>query len=306
MTIGNLTTIAPLLLLIFSGFIAKKTNILEKGDERVFSAYVYYFALPSLFIVIISEIKFTKEIFIFIIAGILPVLISLLIYTAIYLLLKIRREIFYLISLNTIFGSLAFFGIPFIIFVFPEGEKFATLEAAVVSFVSVAISITMLEFYNQKGNFFDCLLKVSKKLSKNPLIISILIGLFFSFSRISLSEIIKRPLDMLGKSSTVISIFMLGTFFYGRKFKNFKIAFALSLLRMFFLPLIALVISNLLYLNKIEKNVYILMNAMPLAVSMIILSERYKFYEEIIPSVILISSIASIVYLNIWLFLLKF
>lgn len=301
-----LTTIVPLLILISSGFISKKLNILKKGDERVLSAYVYYFALPSLFIVIISEVKFTKEILTFILAGILPVVISIFIYTAIYIIFRIKRESFYLISLSTIFGSLAFFGIPFIIFALPESEKIATLQAAVVSVFSVSIAITMFEFYSQKGNFSKCFLKVGKKLSKNPLIISIIIGLFFSILKIPIPEVIKKPLNMLGQSTAVVAIFMLGAFLYGRKYKNFKLAFGLSLLRMFFLPLLAFFISHLLSLNKMETNVNVLMHAMPMAVSMIILSERYKFYEEIISSVILISSVGSIIYLNIWLFLLGF
>ncbi|MCD6171496.1 MAG: AEC family transporter [Thermoplasmata archaeon] len=57
-----LNAIIPLLILISLGFLSRKANILKEGDERILSAYVYYFALPSLFFVAISEIKFTEEI----------------------------------------------------------------------------------------------------------------------------------------------------------------------------------------------------------------------------------------------------
>ena len=66
--------IIPLLILISLGFLSRKLNILKTGDERILSAYVYYFALPSLFFIEISKIKFTKEILLFIIAGISPIL----------------------------------------------------------------------------------------------------------------------------------------------------------------------------------------------------------------------------------------
>lgn len=72
------------------------------------------------------------------------------------------------------------------------------------------------------------------------------------------------------------------------------------------LPSIAFIIAALLSLNKMEATINVLMNAMPMAISMMVLSHRYKFYEDVIASIILISSIGAIAYLNIWLLLLGF
>ena len=41
-------TAVPILFLIGIGFLSRKLGILKLGDERVLSAYVYYFALPAL------------------------------------------------------------------------------------------------------------------------------------------------------------------------------------------------------------------------------------------------------------------
>lgn len=43
-----INAIMPLLILISLGFLSRRFGILKAGDERVLSAYVYYFALPSL------------------------------------------------------------------------------------------------------------------------------------------------------------------------------------------------------------------------------------------------------------------
>ena len=64
--------VIPLLILIFLGYLSRKINILKAGDERVLSAYVYYFALPSLFFVAISEIRFNESILLFILGGVAP------------------------------------------------------------------------------------------------------------------------------------------------------------------------------------------------------------------------------------------
>jgi len=81
-------------------------------------------------------------------------------------------------------------------------------------------------------------------------------------------------------------------------------AFGLSLLRIIFLPTLALIILTLFNLPTMEHSMLVLMHGMPVAVSLSVLSERYDFYKEPIASVTLISSLGAIIYLNIWLFIL--
>jgi predicted permease len=97
---------------------------------------------------------------------------------------------------------------------------------------------------------------------------------------------------------------MLGVFLYGRKYENLRKAFKLSLLRIVFLPSIALIIVMLFNLSNISKATLVIMHSVPVAVSMIVLSERYNFYKETIASIILFSSLGAGVYLNLWLLLL--
>jgi len=47
------------------------------------------------------------------------------------------------------------------------------------------------------------------------------------------------------------------------------------------------------------------MHGMPIAVSSIVLSERYDFFKETIASLNLISALLSVFYLNIWLIILE-
>jgi hypothetical protein len=191
-------------------------------------------------------------------------------------------------------------------FAFPnEGESLATLSASTISIISVTTSITSLELYKLKKTALRTGLKiVAKKLSKNPLIISILFGIILSLTKTKIPEYISIPLHMLGSTTATVAIFMLGVFLYGRKYENLKKAFKLSLLRIVFLPSIALIIVILFNLSNISKATLVIMHSVPVAVSMIVLSERYNFYKETIASIILISSLGAGVYLNLWLILL--
>ncbi len=140
----------PIFLLIGLGFLLRRMGVLKSGDERVLSAYVYYFALPALFFVNMIETDFMGETLRFMFAGIFPIFIALAIHIFLYLLFGFSRKTLYLLILCTIFGNLAFFGIPFITFAFPtrQGENLATLSAATITIVSVPISITVLELHN--------------------------------------------------------------------------------------------------------------------------------------------------------------
>ena len=282
---------------------------MKPGDERVLSAYVYYFALPALFLVNMSETSYNQETFRFILAAIIPVLVALMVHTALYLVLGFSKNTLYLLIISTVFGSLAFFGIPFITFAFPtaQAEHRATLAAASISPVAVTISIASLELYKLgEASLWEGLRLVAKRLSTNPLIISILCGVLLSLTGIAVPLPLSTPLHMLGGTTSTVAIFMLGVFLYGRTYTNLVEASKLSLLRMMFLPIIALLTAKLLSLPDMERPILVLMHGMPLAISMIILGERYDFYKETIASLILISSIGAGVYLNLWLWVLRY
>jgi len=301
-----LSTLAPIFLLMGLGFISRKIGILKSGDERILSAYVYYFALPALFLVDLSKVVFNEENLRFVAIGIVPILAALAIYTIIYLAIRLSKDAFYLLVLSTVFGSLAFFGIPFIMFAFPsEGEYLATLSASTISIISVPVSIAILESYRLgKAPVKEAVKIVAGKLSRNPLILSILAGIFLSLMRVKIPELVLTPLSMLGSTTATVAIFMLGVFLYGRKYVNITEAFKLSLLRAVFLPAIAVGVTVLFDLPNISKATIIIMHGVPVAISMMILSERYNFYKETIASLILISSLTAGIYLNLWLLFL--
>ncbi len=304
-----LQTAIPILLLVGAGLASRRWGLLKSGDERVLSAYIYYFALPALFVINIAETNLVEEgTLSFVSAGITPVLIVLAIYVSLYFILRFSESNFTLVILSTIFGSLAFFGIPFISFAYPdEGEHLATLSAASIALVSVTISISILELRGTNESMrWKGIKHVMRKLSKNPLIISILIGILLSLIGLRIPAYVSTPIHTLGSTTSPVAIFMLGVFLYGRKYTNFGKALKLCLLRMLFLPIIAFLTTTAFGLPVVERSTLVLMHSMPVAISMIVLSERYNFHKETIASLVLLSSFSAILYLNLWLLILNY
>ncbi len=300
-------TIGSILFLIFLGYFSRKIGLLKQGDERVFSAYIYYFALPALFITNLTEVDFTFERLRFIFAGQIPIILITAVYVILYLILKFSKETLYLLIISTVFGSLAFFGLPFVILAFPNELILATLAVASISIVAVSISIGVLELHQIGESTITKTAKhVAKKFSKNPLIISIVLGFILSLLKVEIPPPLEITLKMLGGTTATVAIFMLGVFFYGRKYVNISHGLQLSLLRAIVLPLIAFFVASWLNLTISEKAIIIIMHGCPIAISNIVLSERYNFYKETMASLILISSISAGLYLNLWLFLLGY
>lgn len=305
-----LRTSVPILLLIFFGYLSRRYDILREGDERVLTSYIYYFALPSLFFINIYEVNFSRETLTYVFAGIIPIIITLAFFALIFLFKIIKdKHTLYLLIVVTVFGSLAFFGIPFIIFAFgsAEAERLAALSASTISFVSVITATAVLELYKLEGENGSKIKTLSKRFSKNPLILSTLLGLFINLVGLNIPIFLSTALHMLGSTTATVAIFMLGLFFYGRHYGNLKTAFGLSLLRILFLPLVAVVILKFFYVvPSFESIIIVLMHGMPIAVSTIVLSERYGFFKETIASLNLISSLLSVFYLNLWLYILQY
>ena len=300
-------TAVPILLLMGIGFLSRKLGILRSGDERVLSVYVYFFALPALFIIDLAETIFIADTLTFIFAGIIPIFVVVTIYGLLYAVFRFSRNTFYLLTLSTIFGSLAFFGIPFVTFAFPaeQIERLATLAAATIGIVAIAVSIALLEFYRLgEAPKREGLRQVAKGLAKNPLIVSIVVGILISVVGVEIPSPVSTFLHMMGGTTSAVAVFMLGAFLYGKKYANLTVAFGLSLLRIVFLPAVALASLALFQLPTVDQSLLVLMHAMPVAVSLSVLSERYDFNRETIASLTLISSVGAIIYLNIWLLIL--
>ena len=85
---------------------------------------------------------------------------------------------------------------------------------------------------------------------------------------------------------------------------NLRVAAGLALLRLVLLPLAALAVAEFAGLAGLERAVAVLMSGMPVAVSLLVLSERYDFHPGTIASLVLLSSVGGALTLNLWLLLL--
>jgi malonate transporter len=297
-------TITPIFSLMALGYLSRLRGVLRAGDERVFSSYLYYFGLPALLTVDLSETALTREAVGLMALNLAPMALILLVLMLAHLVFRLERETLILLIVVASFGSLGFYGLPFVSFALPsiEAERLATLSVASINSVGFILTVLVLEAYRGGSSAFR---EVASSLARNPLILSILAGMGLSAAGVSLPAPIASGLHMIGASTSPVAIFMLGVFLYGRDYGGLREAAAISAMRLVLLPAVAVAVCLLYGVPALGRTVMVLMYGTPLAVSMIVLSERYGFREETVSSVILVSSLAAGVTMNLWLMLLE-
>ena len=95
---GALRTVVPIALLVGAGVLARAAGVLREGDARVLNAYVYWFALPALFVANISEMDLDPGSARFVLAGVLPVLGAAVVLAALSRVFGLARGTFVLLS----------------------------------------------------------------------------------------------------------------------------------------------------------------------------------------------------------------
>lgn len=297
------TSTAVIAILVLLGFFSRKWHILREGDERVLNAFVYYFAFPAFLVFELSQTRFNLETVRFLAAGAGPMIALIFVFLGLSRLSPAIRARFHLFSVATVFGSLGFFGIPFVEVVLGPGEavRLSVAFLAALAPFSVGLVLALLELHNlNEPRIGPALAKVLRRFSRNPLIIAILIGLALSFSRLPLPVFLHKMLSVLGGSTVPVALFSLGVFLYGRKIRKLLVAAALTILRLVILPALTLTFARFLRLAPEAQEVAVIMSGTPLAVNMVVLSARYNFFPEEIATFLFLSSLASLFTMTAW------
>lgn len=289
--------------LILVGYLSRRLRILVDGDERVFANYLYYIGLPALLLIDIAEIEFTTGTLRYVGISLIPLVLMFSTVLIVGWLLGLREDYLRVLLITSSFGNLGFFGVAFVNFAFNtiEAETLAALIVSSVNTVGFIVSFVLLESLGSSEE--GLVWKTIKNLSVNPLIISILAGVCFNVVLQEVPKVISSFLHMVASSVSPLAIFMLGVSIFGKEFGDLVDALRISSIRLVVLPGIALLLSRFFQLSLLETSIMVIMYGTPLALSMVILSQRYSFEEKRVSSVVMVSSLVSGVTLNLWLLL---
>ncbi len=296
-----LESLVVILIVALLGMLSRKTGIFSAKHIKTISSFVYYFALPSLFFVSLSNTDLSAIDYQVAVGSLLPIVILLIVLFVLKLLKILSKDNFILLSLSISFGSYAFFGVAF--FETLYGGKWLPLTivmSSILGFAGILFALVFFEYANKKERGVGFLLKIIK----NPLVISLILGVACSLFGVRL-EMLNNGLSLLGKTAGGLAIFSLGIFIYDNfSMEAIRKASLYSIFRFLALPLATtLVVLFFIDVNLELQRYLILQSGIPAAISLAVFAERYEYKLAEVTGIVIITSILSFIGLPILFFL---
>jgi len=294
----------PIFLIIFSGWLLKKYKIVTDDWIHILNQFAYYVALPALIINSFWEINFLSREslnLIFLSVSII-ILLSLIIFVFLSFL-KIGRNLKAAIFLSATVGNTIYMGFPLVEMGF--GKEYlpaAALIGTIYLIVPLLITIFLIKYWHCREN---CLSEELGGFFKNPLIISVFIGIILNFFNFNYPLVfsVKKAITMLGLTASPVALFALGGFIYGRFLKkDLGLVFLISLLKIIILPLF-IIAGSLILFSADNLKIIVLLSSMPVAATTFVIAEKFNLNKELIGNSILVSTILSFIVAPLVIFL---
>lgn len=254
-------------LLIFVGYLAKERNIISKSTSDDLMKILTKISLPALIVVSFNfdySKDLEKNLYSMLVYSSLAFLLSIVLSNLLYR--NLPREKKYIMIFSGVFTNCAFMGIPLVMALYGQvGVLYS--------------SIYMIPFHVLTWTYGNSILGEDKfdfkKIILNPSIIGVIIGLFIFFTGLRLPYIISKPLDYLASLTSPISMLVLGVKVSEidliKLFKS-KEAYLVSLIRLVLIPLVNILIFKNFPLDPVVYKTLILLQSLPSAVLLLILT----------------------------------
>ncbi len=263
-----LRLILPLFIIIFVGYLLRKTGFAREGFVDELNRLVYFIGLPALLFSESSGVDLDA------LAGgaaaiAFPIIVAIttLIGFAATLPLPFRQR--GPVIQAGFRANLAYLGLP-IVSTTLGGEVLGTVAIviAVGVFINTLMSILVLSLLKPDGESIRPLVRLARTL-RNPLLVAIALGLSFAAAGWSLPEVLARPIELLARMSLPLILLVLGlSLSFSELRRNFPGAALASVIKLAIMPAVAWGVMTWIFASPpLVVETVVLMAAMPTAVA---------------------------------------
>ena len=146
-----------------------------------------------------------------------------------------------------------------------------------------------------------------KQTFNNPLIISILSGLFFNLASIEIPIFINDSLVLIGKPAITLALFILGASLAFYQVRS-ELSFILiaTCLKLMILPVLVYFSAVVIFeLTPLITSVLVILSASPTGVNAYLVAKMQGQHQETVASTVVVSTIASVITIPLWLWWLN-
>ena len=196
-----------------------------------------------------------------------------------------------------VIGNVGFLGIPMLVLLLGEAAAGPMLMVLATDLIVFSSLIVILITGSRDGRMSLGILKtVGLGLLKNPMIVSIVLGLAWSYSGRELYAPVNEFLSLLGAAATPGALFAIGASLAGKSAERMEVAAWLSFCKLVLHPLsVALAALVLFPVEPFAAAVMISASALPVAGNVYMLAQHYGVAPARVSAAILVTTAVSIV-----------
>ena len=183
------------------------------------------------------------------------------------------------------------------------GLELGTLCLAALVAPSNVMSVVIMVFLNKRDGTVNMQKLLAKEIARNPLILSIVAGLFAKNSPFIVPDIIFETTSMLGQAALPVLLMAVGAGIrFHKRLKSSYVSLILAVLsKAIIFPAIMFTVALLLGISGLPLIIFVIFGVMPTAVSSYALAKELGGNDELMAEIISLQTIMSLPILLIWL-----
>jgi malonate transporter len=301
----------PIFGIILAGYLAGRWRILGPEATTALNAFVSYFALPVLFFGTLARTPVAAVLDPALMLGFgIAVLATFLIGMASARL--VSRAGLAAMSLQGIaasWGNVGYMGVPLCLAAFGEASlPPAMLTVIVTAIVAMVLGVMLIELEVAAGHGpLKTFLRAAFNVARNPLPMSIALGILVSAIGLPIPVPVEKWLDLLGSAAAPCALFAIGLFLSDKSIRpGLAEASLITAIKLVLQPLLAvLILPFFVDLSSTAGQVALLMAALPTAANAFVLAKQFDIAVEQNSASILLSTAFSVITVSALLVLLR-
>lgn len=271
--------------------------MLGRNANKVLSNFVYFIALPSTLFLsgARTSIKSYIDSWPFLLAYGLA---TMIIFLAVYLKRNDDSKARIINAMSAASPNTAFMGIPVILTIFGPKGMLEVIMSTLILTVVVVTAVILLDSGKQekKGMEFN---KVLSIIYKNPLVVSIILGMGFALFGIGLPKCIDTLFSYLAMTTGPLSLFAIGMTLTFRIPENLMKLIWIDAVKLVAMPLITVALLMLFRATEFMIATGLVLSSMPVAVTSFIVAQRYNTQVQESSDIVISSTVLSIISLSV-------
>lgn len=300
----------PIFGIILAGWLAGRWRILGAESSAALNAFVSYFALPVLFFGSLARAPVAAVLDPPLIAGLSLTVLATFALGMLSTRLAGRTSLaaMSLQGIAAAWGNVGYMGVPLCLAAFGERSlPPAMLSVIVISVLCMVIGVMLVELEVAAGHGpLRTFLRAAFKVARNPLPLSMALGIAASAVQLPMPTPVEKWLDLLGAAAAPCALFAIGLFLSDQSVRSGLVEAGMAtVIKLVLQPLlILLILPFFLDLQSIAGRIAILMAALPSAANAFVLACQFGISVEQNSAAVLISTAFSVITVSallVWL-----